>query len=134
MKKELKDYLHLYACAKCLIVKNFGAKVIEETVTINTLYENQFNDGHKSYIKKLILRPLSDMTEEEENEIECEFGSYGLGVNHLCNALKNHDMRYVKRLDDAFNLTRYLLSKHFDIYGLIEAGLAINKSKIKNHE
>lgn len=30
-----------------------------------------------------------------------------------------------------FNLTEWLISKHFDIFGLIDAGLAINKTSIK---
>lgn len=35
------------------------------------------------------------------------------------------------KIGGCHELTRYLLSKHFDIFGLIEAGLAIDQSKIK---
>lgn len=122
--KEFKDY-HLYL--GCEIEFNrLGSWHISKLTP--SLLED-FLDGDVQI--KLILRPLSDMTEDEENEIEGEFGSYGLGENHLCNALKEHDLRYVKKLDEAFELTRYLLSKYFDLFGLIEAGLAIDKTKLK---
>jgi hypothetical protein len=68
------------------------------------------------------------MTEEEANEIEGEWGSYGLGEPHLVNALKENNLHYVKKLEEAFELTRYLLSKGFDLFNLIPEGLAIDKT------
>lgn len=145
MKKELKDYLHLYL--GCEIIGTYrdasGSKGYLTGITnggcdceIQFILEDGINVEEEPYINdiaqvKPILRPLSDMTEDEENEIEGEYGSYGLGEKHLCNALKNHDLRYVKKLDEAFGLIHYLLSKSFDIFGLIEAGLAIDASTLK---
>jgi hypothetical protein len=66
-----------------------------------------------------ILRPLSDMTEEEYNTWENGIGGkLRTGTHDLIeeDALKTH----------------YLLSKHFDLFGLIEAGLAIDATTINN--
>ena len=59
---------------------------------------------------KPILRPLSDITDEEENETQ-------IFVNEICFGYEL-----------GAQITRYLLSKHFDLFGWIEAGLAIRKT------
>src|SRR6185369_5064909 len=65
---------------------------------------------------KLILRPLSDMTEEEMKCIEItdkEFLIANLESGNEPTLTADH--------------LRYLLSKGFDLFGLIDDGLAINK-------
>lgn len=64
---------------------------------------------------KPILRPLSDMTEEEYMEVQYRVDKIGLGYDAQQGA----------------EITRYLLSKHFDLFGWIPAGLAIDKTKIQ---
>lgn len=63
---------------------------------------------------KLILRPLSDMTEEEMIEVDVD--------------VPNILSEYEKLRPTAFS---FLLSKGFDLFGLIDAGLAIDKTKLK---
>ena len=105
MEKNIKDYLHLYLPFE---LNYFGFKynVVgfrDKGHFFTFWHEHGFFDILKEYLK-LPLRPLSlnEMTEEEKKQI---------------------------KLKEGFDLTRYLLSKHFDIFNLIEAGLAIDKTK-----
>lgn len=172
MKKELKDYLHLYLGCEVMTPDGIGwlasvsrdrkkmdglllstmIKVDFKTIrlTENSVdgYDKKRNHGAylieaEHYVGinasagtppdfsmpggcKPILRPLSDMSEDE-----CfELGEI-LNVHipdHLIEALKNNS-KYVIDFRYSFEFTRYLLSKHFDLFGLIEAGLAIDKTK-----
>jgi hypothetical protein len=65
---------------------------------------------------KLILRPLSDMTDEEKKElcIVRDWPDYKTVMNNL----------YWKYSPEMF---KFLISKHFDVFGWIEKGLAISK-------
>lgn len=60
---------------------------------------------------KPILRPLSDMTEEEEKATQAIVNEIGFGY------------------ELGASITRYLLSRHLDLFGWIDAGLAIDKTK-----
>lgn len=78
---------------------------------------------------KPILRPLSDLTKEIEVNgekfvpIEYFLGDDGDNILNAFNHNKNSDViEYV--------LVLKLLEWHFDIYGLIEKGLAVDKNKI----
>lgn len=85
--------------------------------------ESLWLDG--SYFKP-ILRPLSDMTIEEEIEYRdvCnkayEFAKYKVGDN-----VGWSDPRVSGAIE-----SKWLLSKHFDLFGLIESGEAIDKTKL----
>lgn len=76
---------------------------------------------------KPILRPLSDMTEGELQEcgnLVYDFSddTSGLGLNEH----KWEDFTLLLCVEQF----HWLLSKHFDLFGLIEAGLAIDKTKM----
>ena len=102
--KDIKDYLHLYlGCEAMLTFKNGNI----EKVTITTL------PVEKPERFKPILRPLSDMTAEEMLE---------------CSSLKTMGTLF----QIMGETTKYLLSKHFDLFGLIEAGLALDKTNVTN--
>lgn len=74
-----------------------------------------FNNGHWVDIKPY-LRPLSSMTEEEENMLDS-----------MCNGVEMVSrLSGLKMFDKAFDL---LYSKHLDIHGLIEKGLALEAPK-----
>lgn len=111
-------------------------------------------------IIKPILRPLSDMTEEEilevakitnclpirwqenykvvkpenPNEgIEIRCGSYSVRVTfkgciYFHDYTKPNAAIYLPKTPD---IIRCLLSKHFDLFGLIESGLAVDKTKLQ---
>jgi len=139
MKKELKDYIYLYNNRFNpikVLVDNIEQKylwdieVYEEDYINLTLGEtklrsmdvnsddwNVYNDNYSLERIKPILRPLSDITEREIYE-------YG-EIEQACPI--NHSFLIYQCRVEA-EQTKYLLSKHFDLFGLIDAGLAIDKS------
>ena len=119
--KELKDYLHLYLGCKV----EYG---YEETKRIGTLVGKDDLVGWQvntykvlapyQYVRdeliKPILRPLSDMTEDEKNNLSWEWKV-------------DYDFKPIFRPDQFL----FLLSKNFDLFGLIESGLAIDITTLK---
>lgn len=104
--KKIEDYLHLYYGAE-LKFKRPDDKIY------SIFKVGQEELGYRFSDMKLILRPLSDMTEEEGAE-------YTKKVTHgLSFMVGEHQAQSYAEA------TRYLLSNHFDLFGLIEAGLAI---------
>lgn len=159
MEKNIKDYLHLYLGCE-VGIKDGGILYGNEKMTeINTygyvhLYER---DGYWPIDQiKPILRPLSDMSEEERKELwkyifKREFNENGIIVFRK-DRTTSTEPRYVmssglERLGIEMNgtiwadsdlspfkhnqheVTLWLLSKRFDLFGLIESGLAIDKTK-----
>jgi hypothetical protein len=123
---NIKDYLHLYlGCTveipDSLIQKHGLVKSTRKATFLG------FADYHRlesrvgfragpegrvsTFFIKPILRPLSDMTGEEKSQSGIIYKGSGVLETH-------------------FESMRYLLSKHFDLFGLIEAGLAIDKTKL----
>jgi hypothetical protein len=110
-KKDVKEYLHLYLGCECLAKKPQSMGADQDTIRPDMLQQDYWE-----WIKP-ILRPLSDMTEEEReqlNDIELGESSWPTVAIALAPCFK------------------YLLSKHFDLFGLIESGLAIDKTKKPN--
>lgn len=88
---------------------------------------------------KLILRPLSDMTEEdglayakltrpEATKAKIESGQ--VWSFHDPDGITFYKWKAHKLHESCPEEFLWLLSKHFDLFGLIDAGLAIDKSKI----
>lgn len=138
---NIRDYLHLYIGAK------HRYKFIDSegfSVWLDLLPHRlpRLEDASISEIQ-LALRPLSSMTEEEA----IEFITTGTSVYKTimdivikddCLSFEGgygHTGRtWVKVI--AFNSLKpqqfkFLLSKHFDVFGLIKAGIAIDAAKIK---
>lgn len=113
----MKDYLHLYLrCWGLLTIKNMGFSDRESP------YENgEWALSGELYHKimlydwgfKPILRPLSSMTGEEE----VERGKVILSARD-------------EGLSEMAEVVRWQLSKHFDLFGLINAGLAIDATTV----
>lgn len=85
------------------------------------------------------LRPLSDMTEEEAREIyRMDFGSEfevkdWMEENPALEWIRGDNEVYREEIDifiGSPEIWAYLLSRGFDLFGLIEAGLAKDKTKI----
>lgn len=126
--KNIKDYLHLYL--GCQFIYGNGPKVWDGWtgfVKTDTYY---FTDEERNHIKmgghilqvvniKLILRPLSDMTKEEKEK-----------ANSFADNLRDEQSAACCMAAT----THYFLSKHFDLFGLIESGLAIDKTKLNSHD
>jgi len=89
----------------------------------------------KIELTKLILRPLSDLfVEIETNEkfipvlelMELADTDYERDfINNLEQIVKEGKIEYMP-----YSLIKYLFEWHFDVFGLIEAGLAIDINKI----
>lgn len=125
--KKLEDYLHLYLGCEMWESGGFPWELTPEQLYKKLLTGTALGNG----TLKPILRSLSDMTEEE--------------VNHCWKILDWSEMITIPErrracLNEEFldseegrecgwfsfcKLLPYLLSKHFDLFGLIESGLAI---------
>lgn len=116
MDKKIKDYLHLYLGCEAIItdVRNDAPDehwaAIGNRITIDTSFLHYISEGWISV--KPILRKLSDMTEQENKELK---------------KIKHSDVFIIKNAE----ITQWLLSKHFDLFNLIESGLAIDATTLK---
>lgn len=91
----------------------------EFQVSCSNWWENTTDANHY----KPLLRPLSDLTKEIEHNGERFFPASKMTTHGFHNDFWNEDefdYRYLYALD-----YQKLLSWHFDIFGLIELGLAI---------
>jgi hypothetical protein len=111
---NMKDYLHLYLGCQFEYTIIMADKTLLKQEGVFYLDYQFLYKWSVDYIKiKPILRPLSDMTDKEYQEVSYlhlpvkEFGEYQFSAE----------------------MYKYLLSKHFDLFGLIEAGFAIDKTK-----
>lgn len=118
--KQLKDYLHLYLGCEVAVNYNLnevGGMMIDKVTGVYDDGSASISNGYLEPISKLkpILRPLSDLRFEEKQE-----------QAKLFNEAINTDA-----LPEAVGIA-YMLSKHFDLFGLIESGLAIDKTKLNS--
>jgi hypothetical protein len=174
MKTEIKDYLPLYLGCKFKHDSDVGTYELCGYNIYNDHVQNALGmDTYSSKGTRLILRKLSDMTEEERKELWRLVFSMGNGktfndrfkdftgrVQFIDETTYYQVPRYimmqgVERLaiesdgtvwadcdlhnwrHNQHEVTRWLLSKSFDLFGLIEQGLAIDKATLKaslNHE
>jgi hypothetical protein len=127
---SIKDYLHLYLGCKCHrmgevdendkpIVSTLTGISYDDTQRIWWAYFENNESGY-SVVEDVfpILRPLSDITNEEV----CK-------MNELVNKPTNgepypHTTKWARRVC-------YMLERHFDLFKLIEAGLAIDKTSLQ---
>jgi hypothetical protein len=100
-------------------------EVINTHITAREI--NNINLERYTYFKP-ILRPLSDMTEEEAMELAGFFGAQSAMSTQLDKA--DFARRLMGNDYCSPQSVRYLLSRNFDLFGWIEAGLAIDKTKI----
>lgn len=114
MEKKIKDYLHLYLGCDAMIYND--KSFIMDKVTSSSL---NIEDGSVTKIKP-ILRPLSDMTEQESYELCWQKNQNHMKLNWSLNESAIHPNEFL-----------YLLKQGFDLFGLIESGLAIDKTTIK---
>lgn len=153
MKKEIADYIHLYKDAKII-----HDKYPDTQMTIHNWDKNgdvvmgksdEFQELKPHH--KLVLRPLSDMTEEEAIELvkisewkqygdhphKREYKAYRNGFNEIVvswgDSIREKNVPETKEVF-GFEEFRYLLSKGFDVFNLIPDGLAIDKTKTQPND
>lgn len=125
--RKIEDYLHLYlGCdvydswnektGKLVEIKNTGKGVGVLHQTVWYMKADEI---------KLLLRPLSDMTDDELQE--CGNMVYDFSDEPELNNHRWQDFE-VLLAPEQFH---WLLNKHFDLFGLIESGLAIPKASLK---
>lgn len=113
MKIELKDVLHLY----------IGCEIKSELMGV----QHKFTDFSPRTLPlfekgsfKLILRPLLSMREEE---------AMAVGYNDA-----NEFLQMIDEVGEEWRIGindyLFLLRQHFDLFGLIESGQAINKTTL----
>lgn len=120
---KIQDYLHLYIGCE---VKTTGGK-FGKLVSVSTdgmaiiVYGGEDPRGRVIMQSAIIpiLRTLSDMTEEEKDKY------YSFWANII-----SKNPKQIMKLDA--QTTIYLLSKHFDLFDLIPAGLALNAAHLNN--
>jgi len=109
-KTQAAEVVHLYLGCKLLYKDS-------ESVA-DFIYCDQFTKDRMSNFK-LILRPLSSMTNEEDKECHnIMLGEFEEKVQKQ--SIVHYEAEKIK----------YLLSKGFDLFGLIEGGQAINGGTI----
>src|SRR5690606_13632168 len=125
MKLELKHLAPYLPYGLRLFHAEYKAKHILDISIKEVIYDSEMSavtltamvNGNE-YLKPL-LRPLSDLTKEIEHN----------GEKFVPSELLNFDFSDLSQLDYEYipyNLATFLLEHHFDIFGLIENGLAID--------
>lgn len=133
-KKKIEDYLHLYLGCEVECIQDmpdyYGwTKGMRATLDRDifwdmgeTVYYNGSIVGKWCKFFKPLLRPLSDMTHDELQE--CGNMVYDFSDEPELNNHKWQDFDFITA--EQF---QWLLKRHFDLFGLIDAGLALDKTK-----
>lgn len=111
---------------------NYVGREFDEVIGLHqwdksrSLWSVLTDGGAKPSIEKvkLVLRPLSELTREELEEA---------GFNSYIDCLTYGNKGVEWTLKAPYDMVVYLISKHYDIYGLIEQGYALNINELKNN-
>jgi hypothetical protein len=134
---NIKDYLHLYISTDTKLICVKEPMVWDENglkswlkpgdwLPVSPIILHQLDLYEVFDCFKPLLRPLSDMTEEEAVNVgilpkrHWHEDTPQEQIDWLCN---NWNMEIYSPSD-----LRYLLSEGFDLFGLIDAGLALDKT------
>lgn len=121
MGKNIKDYLHFYLGCECERRGESDTAILtgisyDDTQGIWWCYfsnkESDYSDIEVVFPK---LKPLSAMSEDEWTEVEKIVAKKETGEIEI-------PVAYAE-------ICKFLLSKRFDLFGLIEANLAIDSTK-----
>lgn len=126
---EIKNYLNFYIGAEAQMPGHI-------VIISNALLADEYLMKHCGI--KPFLRELSDMTDQEAREYASFFGIKGDHPVKIIteNAVVKISIGYKDHVASLFPLgnygqkpesLKYLLDRHFDMFGLIESGLAYKK-------
>jgi hypothetical protein len=123
---EAGDFLHLYIGQECVANDLWQSKLVgiyPSEVEPGKMIAVMQPENQEFYIEQVkpILRTLNWMTDEEKIEAKFSNGEYYLG--RLVHYQGWNNGKYSPEQ------TAYLLSKGFDIFNLIDRGLAIDSTK-----
>jgi hypothetical protein len=125
--KQLNDYIHLYLGCEFLY-RTKETKLHDWTeFTKMKLDADQLSVFYRLYENplceyKLVLRRLDDMTEEEMEEVWY--------MSEPKDVLVMNSISRCRKVSLTAERTRYLLSICFDLFGLIDSGLAIDRKTL----
>lgn len=133
--KKIEDYIHLYIGCDVQWTRSDGAKLISKLTLSDAGWLKRRDDV------KLLLRPLSSITKEEAIMLADIIHPESKG-NHPDDVINDPDLlpsvtrnltanRAKFYASVSFEMTRFLLSKSFDIFGLIDANFALDATKIE---
>lgn len=124
LSQYLPHELELYGASDIWTMHSLG---IEEICIANGLHIQtlSFDDCLLDYSP--ILRPLSSMTEEEKKEMKERFDVKKLYVIDVDGHLFVCEDLGTRTVPIPEECRQWLLSKHFDLFGLIEKGFAVDK-------
>lgn len=161
MKKELKDFIHLYIGCGIFcpnphddesehLVKGFLTGIHGEYGAEIAIIDGHHTEEEPHYEEfkkvKLILRNLDSMTEEEANQLfDIHYSESGVFKWRNCFQVNRHSAEYWINYEsskrDRINVIKFdelkskdftwLLSKSFDLFNLIPEGLAIDSATLK---
>jgi len=141
--KKIEDYLHLYPKVAVAICEP-GVEPVSHYLEGFDWYLNKVIAERVNYDPlwiKPILRPLDDITENELAEFQnvCGLEKEDLEClriskdNFFNSDDKSYGTAHLTNISQWATGVFYLLSKHFDLFNLIDIGLAIDKAKSSNH-
>jgi len=144
MQKKIENYIHHYL--GCEVIRKdeiWQLKSVEIGLNTNIIgkirrkqedrqtwdLENfEFRNGEIPI--KPILRPLSDMT-EDEFKVVCKIVNWNEDEYDVKWFIAEYQDVFIRiGFIHSFELTKYLLEQSFDLFGLIKDGLAIDRSKL----
>jgi len=141
--KNTKSYLHIYlGCKIRMLHKATNELSSPKELTPNVLSQILMYDGGVNFAYQLLLRPLSDMTEEEAAEVWRLFG-WNERIKNFQERMMNIIWEFEPPNEEIepyweygqwkylLNALPYLLSRGFDLFRLIEDGLAINACELR---
>lgn len=126
MQLELKDVLHHYL--GCVIqtpegLGNFIAMYARGDMPV--VCDNTVQSDWNVQDVKPVLWPLENLTHEQRNEISKRYMD-SVGSHHSAAA-------WFKMVRNDANTLIYLLKRHYDVFGLIARGLAVDASTLSSN-
>lgn len=105
---------------------------LESSASVSLWYSIVKEKDYWEYMKP-VLRQFSDMTEDEVFEFATIIGFWVEGTTE--EYIRKRTYTVISQLEKEVRCppdgVKYLISKHFDIFGWIEKGLALDKTKLK---
>lgn len=137
MKLESKHLAPYLPYALQISTDDEGEDWVETVIGLNNEAIETSVGNYWNYTVKPILRPLSDLTKEIEHNGEKIIPvEYVFGKNHNIREVK--DIYIINKNGYSFRATglvydqvQKLFEMHFDVVGLIDAGLAIDINTLK---
>ena len=110
-------------------IENFNEKGVYLKTSIDGDFH--YSSWTNGWGYKPILRPLSDLTKSEL--IELRFDDCNVTLLWGANVAGTYDnfMQFYEK-DLTYSVLEWLYEKHFDVFGLIEKGLAIDINTLEN--